>query len=97
MANADTTSGILHSAGYEQIAFRRCDIPIKMGDDLDAAVAYATGLGPAGELIRVNEGEGERLRPRIEAEIRTALEPLLGPDGVWASASTWIVFARNSG
>lgn len=97
MANADTTSGILRSAGYEQIALRRCDIPIKMGDDLDAAVAYATGLGPAGELIRVNEAEGERLRPRIESEIRDALEPLLSPDGVWASASTWIVSAHNPG
>ena len=38
MANADTTSGILVSAGYEAISLRRCDLPITIGSDLDEAV-----------------------------------------------------------
>ena len=31
MANADTTSGILRSAGFEQIALQRCDLPLRIG------------------------------------------------------------------
>jgi hypothetical protein len=30
MANPDTTSDILVGAGFEQIAFRRCDLPIEI-------------------------------------------------------------------
>jgi ubiquinone/menaquinone biosynthesis C-methylase UbiE len=95
MANADTTSGILQSAGFEQVSLQRCDTSYKMGSNLDEAVAFTTAIGPAGELIRLNEERGEALRPKIEAEIRAELEPLLRPDGVWGGASTWIVSAAN--
>jgi hypothetical protein len=95
VANADTTSGILQSAGFEQVSLQRCDADYKMGSNLDEAVAFTTAIGPAGELIRLNEERGEALRPKIEAEIRAELEPLLRPDGVWGGASTWIVSAAN--
>ncbi len=96
MANADTTSGILKAAGFEEISLRRCDLPIKLGDDIAEAVSCITALGPAAELIRVNEEEGERLRPKIEAALKEELGDLASDNGVWAPASTWIVTARNS-
>ena len=95
MANADTTSGILKAAGFEEISLRRCDLPIKLGDDIAEAVSCITALGPAAELIRVNEEKGERMRPEIEAALTEELADLEGADGVWAAASTWIVTARN--
>jgi len=96
MANADTTSGILRSAGYEEIALTRCDLPIFVGKDADEAIEVAVALGPAAELIRINEERGEELRPKIEAEIRDeVMSGFERPDGtIWGGASTWIVSAR---
>jgi SAM-dependent methyltransferase len=94
MADADTTSGILVSAGFEEISLRRCDFPYQMGRDLDEAVALVMALGPAGEVIRLAGEEAERIRPQIAAALRDALSEYDGPDGVWAEASTWIVGAR---
>jgi SAM-dependent methyltransferase len=94
MANADTTSGILKSAGYEEIALTRCDKPILLGETLDQAIDLVTAIGPAGELIRVNEERGEAARPEIEAALREEFAPGVRDDGVWGEASTWIVTAK---
>ena len=40
MANADTTAEVLVGAGFEEIELRRCDIPIKLGGDLERAIEY---------------------------------------------------------
>ena len=95
MADADTTSGILKSAGYESISLTRSDLPMRSGADVDEFVEFITAIGPAGELIRVNEAEGERLRPTIEQALREELHHYERPDGIWAQTSTWIVAARN--
>jgi hypothetical protein len=65
------------------------------GDDMDQALALVMGIGPAGELIRVNEEKGEELRPAIEAALREELGKYMTPDGIYALTSTWIVAARN--
>ena len=94
MAGADVTSGILVAAGFEEISLRRCDIPIKIGDDLEHAVAFATALGPAAEVIRLCGDEAEKIRPKIESELREALAEFVTDDGdVVASASTWLITA----
>ena len=95
MANADTTSGILKSAGFEDIALRRCDLPYRMGKDLDEAVAVVMAIGPAAEVIRLAGEEAERIRPKLEEELRATFAGLEGPDGVWGTASTWIVTATK--
>jgi len=93
MGDADVTSQILLGAGFERVALRRSDLPLQLGRDLEEAVAFATALGPAGEVIRLAGEEAERIRPEIEAALREALAEFEGPDGVWAPASTWIVTA----
>lgn len=40
MANADTTSAILLSAGFSEISLRRCDLPITIGTDIDEAAHW---------------------------------------------------------
>jgi SAM-dependent methyltransferase len=94
MANADTVSEQLKLAGFEQIVLRRCDLPIKLGDDLDAAVEFTMALGPAGEVLRLWGDRVDEIRPTIAAEIRDALAEFDGPDGVMGPASTWILSAR---
>jgi SAM-dependent methyltransferase len=99
MANADTVSDQLQIAGFERATLTRCDLPIKIGNDLDHAVEFNMALGPAAELLRICPAdEVDRLRPRIEEEIRGVLADYREPDGeVRAPASTWIVRASAPG
>jgi SAM-dependent methyltransferase len=93
MANADTVSEQLKIAGFEQITLQRCDLPLKIGRDLDHAVEFNMALGPAGEVLRMWEDRIDEIRPKISADLRDALAEFDGPDGVYAPASTWIVGA----
>ena len=94
MANADTVSEQLTIAGFEQVELRRCDLPLKIGHDLDHAVEFNMALGPAGEVLRLWEDRIDGIRPKIAAELREALADLDGPGGVYAPASTWIISAQ---
>jgi SAM-dependent methyltransferase len=94
MANADTLSEQLKIAGFERIGLQRCDLPLKIGRDLDHAVEFNMALGPAGEVLRLWEGRIDEIRPKIAADLRRALAEFESPDGVHAPASTWIVSAR---
>ena len=94
MANADTTSGILLSAGFEGIALRRCDIPITIGLDVDEAVELVMSIGPAGEILRLAGERAAHLHEPVAEALREGLADWVGPDGVIAPASTWIVTAN---
>ncbi len=97
MANADTTSGILVSAGFEAIALRRCDLPITIGVDLDEAVELVMNLGPAGEILRLAGDRAAHLHEPISDALRESMAAWVTPDGVIAPASTWIVTAEAPG
>lgn len=94
MANADTVTEQLKIAGFEEIALRRSDLPLKIGDELEQAVEFNMALGPAGEVLRLWGDRVDEIRPKIAADLREALADLAGPDGVFAPASTWIITAR---
>ena len=95
MANADTTSGILVSAGFGEITLRRCDLPVKAGNDIDEAVELTMELGPAGEILRLQGERAADLHEAIRQAIREGMAEFTGPEGVIAPASTWIVSART--
>jgi ubiquinone/menaquinone biosynthesis C-methylase UbiE len=97
MANADTTSGILLSAGFEGVALRRCDEPITIGSDVEEAAEFAMSLGPAGEILRLAGERAAHLHEPIAAALREGLAEWAGPGGVIAPASTWIVTATVPG
>jgi SAM-dependent methyltransferase len=94
MANADTVSEQLKIAGFDEIALRRSDLPLKIGDDLEHAVEFNMALGPAGEVLRLWGDRVEEIRPEIAARLREALADFERPDGFFAPASTWIITAR---
>ncbi len=96
MANADTTSGILLSAGFSDVALHRCDLTIVIGRDLDEAVEFVMSLGPAGEILRLAGERAAHLHDAVAAALHEELADWDGPDGVVAPASTWIVTARTS-
>ncbi|HZO60910.1 MAG TPA: methyltransferase domain-containing protein [Solirubrobacterales bacterium] len=95
MADADTVTEQLRIAGFEEITLRRSDLPMKIGNDVDHAVEFNMALGPAAEVIRLAAADAEKVRPRLEAEIREVLAQFArGSDGVTAQSSTWIIAAR---
>ena len=93
MANADTVTEQLKIAGFEQIALQRCDLPLKIGNDLDHAVEFNMALGPAGEVLRLWEDRIDEIRPKIARDLREALAEFEAPTGSIAPASTWIISA----
>jgi hypothetical protein len=94
MANADTVSAILKSAGFEEIAFERADLMLKIGNTLDEAIDMNLALGPAAEAVRLAGEEGDKMRPRLASLLREPLSQFEREDGVCASSSVWIVTAR---
>jgi len=95
MANADTVSDVLRHAGYEDIRLARQDLPYKIGNDLDQAVAFNMALGPAAEVLRMWGERVDDIRPKIAADLRAALTDFVVDGGaVVARSSTWVVTAR---
>jgi ubiquinone/menaquinone biosynthesis C-methylase UbiE len=94
MADADTTSGILLSAGFREVTLRRCDLPIAVGADIDEAVDFVMSIGPAGEILRLAGERADHLRPAVADSLREHFEAQQSEQGVNALASTWIVSAR---
>jgi SAM-dependent methyltransferase len=96
MANADTVSDMVKFAGFENIQLARCDLPYKIGNDLDQAVTFNMALGPAAEVLRLWGDRVDDIRPTIEAELREGLRDFVTEDGaVVAPSSTWIVSGRK--
>jgi ubiquinone/menaquinone biosynthesis C-methylase UbiE len=93
MANADTTSGILQSAGFEGVTLRRCDKPMRVGTDIREAVDVVMSLGPAGEILRLAGERADHLREPVAEALREGMAEFAGPQGVFAAASSWIVSA----
>jgi SAM-dependent methyltransferase len=98
MADADTVSDVLKHAGYEDVRLARQDLPYKIGNDLEHAVAFNMALGPAAEVLRMWGDRVDEIRPKIADDLRTALADFVVEDGsVVAPASTWAVAARAPG
>ena len=96
MQGADTTSDILKGAGFAEIGFRRCDLPIVIGRDLEESLDFAMALGPGGEILRLQGDRAAHLHDDVRSALREAFSEFVGEDGtVTAPASTWIVSATN--
>jgi ubiquinone/menaquinone biosynthesis C-methylase UbiE len=96
MADADTTSTIFRNAGFTDVSFLRCDRPLRLGRDLEEAVAANMALGPAAEAVRLAGDAADEIRPKLEQLLRDALAPYVAEDGVALGSSTWIVSAQAS-
>jgi len=86
----------MKAAHFTDVTFARTDCDICVGADTEEAVAFATELGPAGEIVRLAGAEGERRRPQIADALRQIFEQYRRPDGsIWAPSSSWTVRARR--
>ncbi len=96
MAGPDMVSDMLQVVGFERIRFERFDSDICIGRDLDEAVQFALEIGPAGEIIRLAEEEGERLMDEVIVALKDVIGKFEKADGsFWAPSSAWFVTAYN--
>jgi SAM-dependent methyltransferase len=93
MADADTTTDVMLRAGFCDVALRRCEVPMRIGGDLDEAIDIVTALGPAGEILRLAGESAAHLHQRVDEALREGMADMAGPDGVSAMSSTWLVTA----
>lgn len=94
MSGPDMVSAMLRGAGFERITFERFDCDICIGRDMADAIEFAMALGPAGEIIRLAQEEGEKRKPQVIEALKEALTPYQRPNGIWAPSSTWFITAR---
>jgi ubiquinone/menaquinone biosynthesis C-methylase UbiE len=96
MAGPDMVSDMLQSVGFERIQFERFDSDICIGRNIDEAVAFALEIGPSGEIIRLAEEEGERLKGEVIEALHAVISQYIREDGsVWAPSSAWFITAYN--
>ena len=93
MADADTVSAQLLGAGFSDPAFRRCDLPILVGHDVEEAIDLAMSLGPAGEILRLAGDRAAHLHGTVHEALKKGFADFQTEDGLRAPASTWIVSA----
>jgi ubiquinone/menaquinone biosynthesis C-methylase UbiE len=93
MASADTVSDVLKHAGFQDVALKRQDLKIKVGDDLEHAVELVMSIGPAGEVLRLWGDRVEEVRPKVRAALLEGMADMVEAGGVYADSSTWAVRA----
>ncbi len=87
---ADYVDGVLKAAGWSAIELTPQSQPFGLGDTLDAAVEYATSMGPSARALRATDDDATRARARDM--LRQTLAPF-GPSFALRSA-VWVVTAR---
>lgn len=96
MSDEDTVRGMMTSAGYRDIAFRRVDAPVLIGADVADAMAFQLALGPAGEVFREAGQAAEDRRGEIEAALAEAIDrQKTSAEGIVMESSSWVISAVN--
>ncbi len=98
MASQEMVTGMMKSAGYENIKFERADAPVLVGRTVRDAIDFQLAIGPAGEVFREAGDEAEEKREEIEAALSRAIEAQkMEADGIVMESSSWIISATNPG
>lgn len=96
MANEEMVTGMMRSAGFEDIEFKRVDAQVLVGKSVKDAVDFQLALGPAGEIFREAGQEAEEKRDVIEAALAEAITAQkTAEDGIYMPSSSWVISARN--
>ena len=95
MADQETTTQMLKISGYDEIAFKRVDAPILIGETVADAIDFQLTLGPAGEIFREAGELAEQRRPEIEAALSVELAKHKTEEGVFMGSSSWVIGARK--
>lgn len=96
MANEEMVRGMMKTAGYDEVAFRRVDAPVLIGNDVKDAIDFQLAIGPAGEVYREAGEEAEQKLGEIEAALAEAIgRQRKSADGIVMDSSSWVISAVN--
>lgn len=95
MADTEVVTKQLTAAGYSDVEFKRIDVGVMVGRNLDEAVAFQLAIGPAGEVFRNAGQEAEQKREILVHALKDELHQFMRPEGVIMDSSSWLVTARN--
>ena len=94
LAETEYVTEILQGAGFQDLQITTETCPLIGAPSLAETAAFATNMGPASRLIRQHNPPAE-IVAAIGDEIKEALSPYGGPDGVRVPARLNFVQARN--
>ena len=97
MANQETVTGMLKSAGYVEPVFERVDAPVLVGATTQDSVDFQLALGPAGEVYREAGALAEQRKDEVQAALSEAIAPFLKDEGIVMPSSSWVITATNPG
>jgi SAM-dependent methyltransferase len=92
LADPAVTEGVLHSAGFTDVAFIDVRRPISYGPDVAAALEWVRGFTCTSEALA---SLGPVAADRALARLRDTVASHAGNDGVWFDSRAWIVKARR--
>lgn len=96
MADEQMVRGMMLSAGYEEIEFRRVDTQVLVGNDVNDAIDFQLAIGPAGEVFREAGEKAEEKRAEIESALADAINAQkISADGIVMDSSSWVISAIN--
>lgn len=92
LADPRAVTELLHTSGFDEVAFTDVREPICFGPDVPSALAWIQGFSCTGALLgRLDPPAAEAALGRLRQELTAHRRD----DGVWFDARSWIVSARR--
>lgn len=90
-SDPDRVRSILGGAGFENIELTAVAPQMQIGSDVGEAVEFLIKFGPSSRLLA---GADASVRETVEREMKAALTPFAGDDGLGLATAAWVVTAR---
>ena len=82
---------LLDRAGWRGVQINRLQVPLRVGADADAAVAFEVSDPETSQDLAAADPAAAA---RAVADLRAAFAARQRPDGVWLAADAWVVTAE---
>jgi SAM-dependent methyltransferase len=90
-ADGDRLKEIVEAAGLSDVTLEAITRPMRIGEDIEDAVAYITALPPPNPLVGK---PADKVAAAVDA-LREALAPYSTPEGVMMNGTAWLLTARR--
>ena len=91
LADPDYVRTLLDRAGWRGVQINRLQVPLRVGADADAAVAFEVSDPETSQDLAAADPAAAA---RAVADLRAAFAARQRPDGVWLAADAWVVTAE---
>lgn len=92
LADVDLVRRILAGAGFEAVHVRAYHAPVRLGDSVDAALAFVGGMGMTRGLLGDLDEDG---CARALEQLRSSLASVATSDGVELDGAAWVIIASR--